>query len=377
MRGIIAIAAAGAGIAVTFALALAIDSGPPSWNDEQRQRIASLSLSALPPLPPDPSNAVADDPAAAALGKALFSDARLSVNGQISCASCHDADKQFQDGLPTGRGIGTGDRRTMPIAGTAYSPWMFWDGRADSQWAQALGPLENPLEHDTSRSQVAAIVTEHYASEYEAIFGTKPQGHPTNRVFANVGKSIAAFERTIMPGRTVFDDYADTIGRGEASDALTAQQLTGLSLFIGKANCLDCHNGPLFTDNDFHNIGIPGALDAGRIEAVAKVQSDPFNCLGPFSDASPDECLELAFMKTEGHELEGAFRTSSLRGAVTRPPFMHAGQFTAIPDVLAHYNAAPAAARGTTELKPLDLTADELEALAAFLGTLSTSATGE
>src|SRR5690606_11535222 len=91
------------------------------WTEKERQRIASLSLSNLPALPPDPSNAVADVPAAAALGRKLFFDTRLSSNGEVACASCHLPDRQFQDGLPLGRGIGETPRRTMPIAGTAYS----------------------------------------------------------------------------------------------------------------------------------------------------------------------------------------------------------------------------------------------------------------
>src|SRR5690606_15553813 len=107
----------------------------------------SLSIKSLPPLPPDPSNRYGDDPRAAALGHQLFFDTRLSANGKVSCATCHDPGRDFQDGLPLAVGVGTNTRRTMPIAGTAYSPWMFWDGRKDSQWSQALGPLESPVEH--------------------------------------------------------------------------------------------------------------------------------------------------------------------------------------------------------------------------------------
>jgi cytochrome c peroxidase len=375
MRRIVGIAAAAALVA-TFALAQVVDTGgqPGNWNAELRQRIAALSLAALPPVPADPSNAVADDPAAAAFGKALFFDTRLSADGKVACATCHDPARQFQDGRAVGQGVGTGNRRTMPIAGTAFSPWMFWDGRADSQWAQALGPLENPVEHGSNRVQIVQVIAAHYATEYAAVFGARPETQPVDRAFANVGKAIAAFERTITPARTAFDDYADAIGRGEASGALTEQQVAGLGLFIGKGKCLDCHNGPLFTDNDFHNIGVPGSSDAGRVEGVAKVQADPFNCLGRFSDATPDQCMELAFMKVEGTELEGAFKTPSLRGVTDRAPFMHAGQFASIAEVLAHYNAAPAAAVGHTELTKLALSDDELAALAAFLEALGPSA---
>jgi cytochrome c peroxidase len=369
MRRLIGIASAMALVA-TFGFVQVVDGGIGGWSGEQRQRIASLSLTALPELPPDPSNAVADKPAAAALGKALFFDTRLSANGQVACATCHDPAKGFQDGTAVGHGVGVGNRRTMPVAGTAYSPWLFWDGRADSQWAQALGPLENPLEHGSDRAAIVAVVAEHYATEYKSVFGALPDAQPVDRAFSNVGKAIAAFERTIMPGRARFDIYADAIGRGDTSDALNPQEVAGLGLFIGKGKCLDCHNGPLLTDNDFHNIGVPRSADGGRIEGTAKVQADPFNCLGPYSDARPDQCMELAFMKTEGNELQGAFKTPSLRNVTARGPFMHAGQLATIDDVLSHYNAAPAATLGHSELTKLALTTEELAALAAFLKTL-------
>ena len=133
--------------AVLLAAAVAgwsfVEFREPGWSAAEAKLIASLSLSALPPLPSDPSNAVGDDPAAAALGRALFFDTRLSGNGKVSCASCHLPERQFQDGTPLATGMGQTNRRTMPIAGTAYSPWLFWDGRKDSQWSQALGPLES------------------------------------------------------------------------------------------------------------------------------------------------------------------------------------------------------------------------------------------
>src|SRR5690242_9320383 len=106
--------------------------------------LKDLWLASLEPLPADPGNRWADDPSAAKLGERLFFDTRLSSNGEVACASCHDPRKDFQDDLPLARGVGTTARRTMPIAATAYSPFLFWDGRKDSQWAQALGPLESP-----------------------------------------------------------------------------------------------------------------------------------------------------------------------------------------------------------------------------------------
>ena len=105
----------------------------PEWTTEQVATLRSLWIGSLPPLPPDPSNAVADDPGALALGQRLFFEVRLSVNGNVACASCHQPALLFQDGRPLAQGVGTTTRKTMAIAGTAYSPWLFWDGRKDSQ----------------------------------------------------------------------------------------------------------------------------------------------------------------------------------------------------------------------------------------------------
>ena len=125
----------------------------PRWSTADREMLRSLSLASLGPVPADRSNRYADDTSAARLGQRLFFDTRLSGNGKVSCATCHIASRDFQDGTPLAHGVGTTNRRTMPIAGTAHSPWMFWDGRTDSQWAQALGPLESAVEHGGDRTQ--------------------------------------------------------------------------------------------------------------------------------------------------------------------------------------------------------------------------------
>ena len=103
------------------------------WSADEITALRGLWLGSLQPLSKDPSNAVADDPRAASLGHKLFFDTRLSKNGAVSCASCHQPGKNFNDGLPLARGVGTTNRKTMTVAGTAYSPWLFWDGRKDSQ----------------------------------------------------------------------------------------------------------------------------------------------------------------------------------------------------------------------------------------------------
>jgi cytochrome c peroxidase len=380
-----------------------------SWSSEERDILKSLALSQLEPLPADPSNRVGDRSNAAQLGRRLFFDSALSSNGKVSCATCHLPEKDFQDGTPLAHGVGVTGRRTMPIAGTAHSPWMFWDGRRDSQWAQALGPLESPVEHNGDRTQYAKYVSTAYRNEYEGVFGPLPdlaslpqhagpngdsllkaewsrmpavRRDAINQVYANIGKAIAAFERRIMYSASRFDRYVDAeiAGRQHTSaDSLSPTERAGLKLFIGKANCVNCHNGPRLTDDHFHNTGVAAstlvaAVDSGRTTGVRDVRDNEFNCLGRYSDAKPEQCAELRFAVTEGRELLRAFKTPSLRNVAARAPYMHAGQVATLTDVVDHYARSPKAPFGTSELKPIRLSREEREALVAFLGTLSSPA---
>jgi cytochrome c peroxidase len=380
--------------------------GGTRWSEQERALLRSLSLASLGPLPSDPSNRYADDSAAARLGHHLFFDTRLSGNGKVSCASCHLPAQDFQDGKPLAQGVGTTLRRTMPIAGTAYSPWQFWDGRADSQWSQALGPLESAVEHGGDRTQYAHLVASDYRALYEAVFGRLPnlESAPAHagpvsdtaraaawrhisasgqdditRVYANIGKAIAAYERRIGFAPTRFDRYveAELAGRGHTSaDAFSPDEEAGLRLFIGKANCSTCHNGALLTDNHFHNTGVPAPnaslpIDSGRTVGVRQALAGEFNCTSRYSDAKPEDCDELRFATAEGEELVRAFKTPSLRGVAARAPYMHAGQIATLGDVVTHYNRAPAAPFGHSELRSLRLSSAEQQQLVAFLQTLT------
>lgn len=374
------------------------------FSAEEKRLIGELRLSQLGPPPADPGNRVADDPAAAAFGEALFFDTRLSGEGIFSCATCHVRDRQFQDDRPLAQAAGTTDRRTMPLAGVGHSRWFFWDGRKDSLWAQALGPMEDAREQAGNRTAFARLVSASYREEYEALFGPlpdlshlPPDASPLgtaaqqaawadlpessrdgiDRVFANLGKALAAFQRTIDHPETRFDRFAEALVAGrepEGDAAFNSLEIEGLKLFIGKANCIDCHNGPRFTDEFFHNTGVPPVAglpeDRGRAQAVAQVLTDPFNCLGRYSDAGEDGCDELRFMVRDAPEFERAFKTPSLRGAASRPPYMHSGQIATLEEVIAHYSEAPAAVSGESELAGMVLTDRGRAALLAFLRTL-------
>lgn len=394
------------GIAMlTCATAIAFAySGGSEWNEQERAVLQSLSLDALDPLPDDPGNRVANDTAAARFGRKLFFDARLSINGQVSCGTCHVPERQFQDDRALGEGVGRTPRRTMTIAGTAHSPWHFWDGRKDSQWSQALGPLESAVEHGGSRALYVHVIAQYYREEYQRIFGALPgladvprhagpvddpaarqawealgaeQQDAINRAFANIGKAIAAYERTLEFEPSRFDRYVAALAAtGRApTGLLTNDEIAGLRLFIGRANCTQCHNGPLLTDNHFHNTGVPARPglphDDGRATGVRLALADEFNCRGRYSDAPPASCTELEFAVTEGAELERAFRTPSLRGAADRAPFMHAGQIQTVHAVVDHYNRAPTAPSGHSEIQPLKLSAKQRTQLVSFLRTLT------
>lgn len=385
-----------------FAAGRDADAG---WSKDEIAQLQSLWIGNQSPLPADPSNRVADDPRARALGRALFFDTRMSANGQVACATCHLPERQFQDDRARAHGVGDTARRTMPLTGVAHNAWFFWDGRKDSLWSQALGPLESAVEHGIDRTRVMHLVRKHHLASYEAVFGPMPVTGPLperagpqsdaagrgawnalpesdrvaiNTVFANVGKAIAAYERQIRFGPSKFDRYVEAVlhGREPGADGqLSADERAGLKLFIGRAQCTQCHNGPLFSDSHFHNTGVPAVkdlpADTGRASAISIVLADEFNCLGRYSDAKPSQCSELRFMSKDTHQLTRAYKPPTLRNVALRPPYMHAGQYATLEEVLDHYSRAPQSSAGHSELKPLRLSQRERRQLIAFLGTLN------
>ncbi len=400
----------------TFALAvlfigywlISIKSSEIDWSPEEIKVLSTLSLDSIETLPKSHSNTVADNPAAAEFGWLLFFDERLSHNGKISCATCHVPELKFTDGLKTAAGAQAGLRNTNTLIGVAYSPWQFWDGRKDSLWSQALSPLENELEHAGTRVQYVHIISsdENYKKKYQQLFDSLPNfsnsarfpesAGPINNknlnqawqnmtsedkdlvtsVFVNIGKVIEAYERLLLPGRSRFDDYVQGVIENdpEKLNALSKDEARGLKLFIGKAQCINCHNGPLLTNNEFHNTGILSPVrqlpSVGRVEGVDKVLNDPFNCLGQYSDADKKQCADLRFAKS-GDELIGAHKVPTLRNVVETAPYMYAGQLETLKEVIEHYNSAPLAMIGHNESKSLELSNKEMRQLELFLFSLS------
>jgi cytochrome c peroxidase len=165
-------------------------------------------------------------------------------------------------------------------------------------------------------------------------------------------------------------------GSTDADATLSDEEIRGLRLFIdpGRTLCLRCHNGPLLTNQSFHDIGTElgsgGLPDFGRFLGIQAVLIDPFNCLGGFSDAQPDQCQELRFLdKAHVSGEMGKFKTPTLRGLAKTGPYMHDGRFETLTAVMDHYQSPPAGS-GAIEITPLAIDGDESRALVAFLGSL-------
>jgi cytochrome c peroxidase len=382
---------------------------------DQRERQIVFSLSPLPPPPRDTTNRVDGNPEAIALGKRLFSDARLSGSGEFSCATCHDAARGWADGKEVAVAAGVGARNTPSLWNVAHSRWYFWDGRADSLWSQALKPIESAVELDGSRAQVARVIHDDPAlrASYEALFGAlppladarrfPPTGGPladdeerqlnwwrmavedraaVTDVFVNAGKAIAAYEATIVSKPAPFDRFVAELKEGKRPAAISAAAQRGLKTFIGIGNCVLCHSGPNFTNKEFHDIRVPprttaGAIDTGRGGGVPLLLEDEFVAAGAHSD-DPEgtRAMHLLYLDFEGG-FAGHFRTPSLRNVAQTAPYMHAGQYRTLEEVVLHYSrledAVEPVEREHIELliRPFPLDEREIDDLVAFLESLT------
>ncbi len=391
------------GLGTYIALNLA-EAAASTWTPKEIQTLESLSIKQLPAMPTNSSNRYAENLDAMKLGQQFFYEPRLSGGEDTSCSSCHKPELQFVDNQARGEATGIGTRKTMSVVGAAYSQWLFWDGRADSLWAQALGPFENPLEHAGTRTQFAWVIKNYYKAAFEKVFGALPsEGFWTNlpkragpagnrierenwaklsytqkdtisRMYSNIGKAIAAFETNLKPGSTRLDQYIGEFTKKGSSKALTNSEVAGLKLFIGKANCVKCHGGPRLTDDSFHNIAVPTPkeleADEGRQRAVLTLIQSEFGCFGLYSDDNSN-CNPITGNQNAALAPEGAFKTPSLRDVVGHFPYMHSGQYPKLEDVIKHYNTAPKAIVGISELKELKLSLLAQQDLLAFLKVLN------
>ena len=359
-------------IAAAVGLSVPVERVDGRFTKTQWAMVQAFPLSELPP--PDPTNAVADNLKASALGLDLFQDRGLGPTERVTCEGCHETDRQFTDGAnkPT-RGAGLGHRNTPTIVLGAWQRWQFWDGRADTLWQQALGPLENETEYQSSRLWVAHRVDRTWRDEYEAVFGPMPliddlrrfpgtgkPGDPAwdnmaaddkeiiNRIFVNVGKAIAAYERSFRS----FPNAPDRYAKGDNA-ALTDAQKDGLAAYF-KAGCAQCHWGSRLTDDAFHVARFPSANedftpDDGRIAGAPKYEASEFRADSHFSDAPQPKRVVLT-----GSEQRGAFKTPALRGVTRTPPYGHGGGVATIETAIEHhrtrgYNDDPRLVTGTVD----------------------------
>ncbi|MEW6246869.1 MAG: cytochrome c peroxidase [Nitrospirota bacterium] len=299
--------------------------------------ITVLDIGPLPtavPMPPTNLNYKAK----IELGKQLYFDGRLSKNNSVSCAFCHTPGSGFADPRQTSIGVDgkVGGRQAPTVYNTAFNHLQFWDGRARSLEEQAIGPIQNPVEMAETHENVVKKLgkIKGYQQQFRAVFGTEVN-------LQGIAEAIAAYERTILSTNSAFDKYM--LGDKAAMDEAAVR---GMALFKGKARCILCHNGPNFTDNKFHNLGVPqvGPMkeDLGRYY-VTRLEKD-----------------------------KGAFKTPTLRSITETAPYMHDGAFKTLEEVIDFLDKGGGPNPNLSPLiKPLGLTAEEKADLLAFLKALA------
>jgi cytochrome c peroxidase len=323
-----------------FAHLKSAQASPSGYAPHGTVTIDGMTVPDIGPLPtsiPIPSTNL-NYKAKIELGKELYFDGRLSKSGAISCAFCHNPGTGFADPRQTSIGIGggVGGRQAPTVYNTAFNHLQFWDGRARSLEEQAIGPIQNPIEMGETHENVVSKLSKikGYQQQFRTVFGTEVN-------LQGIAEAIAAYERTVISTNSSFDKYAagDTKAMDEAA-------VRGMALFKGKARCILCHNGSNFTDNLFHNLGVPQAgplkEDLGRYN-VTKAEKD-----------------------------KAAFKTPTLRSIIETAPYMHDGALKTLEEVVDFLNAGGGANSNLSPLvKPLNLTPEEKADLVAFLKALT------
>ncbi|MEP1895007.1 MAG: cytochrome c peroxidase [Alloalcanivorax venustensis] len=404
------------GAALIAALALAVvapwlaaaGAGDTAFTEAERAEVEALAV----PLGDTPPEAASTE--LADFGQHLFFDRRLSGDGRFSCASCHQPDRAFTDGLALPEAAGRGHRNTPTLINVADNPWFQWDGAADSLWSQTLLVVENPRELDNDRLNLAHTLYRHadLRAAYQRRFGPLPplsegerfpaHGSPhaptdspggrawrrmapadqeaVNRVMANLGVALAAWQRRLVRYDSPFDRFAAALADDPdppPDEAFPAAARRGLKLFVGEAQCTLCHSGPDFSNQAFHNLGLPVAehRDTGREQGLRRLAASPFNAAGPYA-GDQDDADRLRFLPPP-ESLRGAFKTPSLRNVARTAPYFHDGRFATLEEAVRFYLEPPEGEtlgerEGTLDLIP-DLTDRQVADLVAFLKTLDSA----
>ncbi len=393
----------------------AVSSASLSWSSSERIVLGSMVRSTLEmPRSPVKPRRVGDlarpkDEAIADLGKELFFDTGLSRYGNRSCATCHQPELDFTDGLRTAVGARELSRNTPSVIDSGYQEWLYWDGRRDSLWSQALVPIEAADELGSDRVSALRHVRDNRSlnTAYQDVFGQLPlfeglpdraspagdtlerkawEGVPPLRrleidtAFSNLGKAIAAYERTLVSGTSRFDRFVQALlsDKSQAAEQwLSRDEQQGLKHLIDPANgCMNCHNGPLLSNRGFHNIGTSedasGTPDFGRLIGVQSALLDEFNCRSAYAEGARGDCelLEAAQRTEIGSLTQGAFKVPGLRNVARTAPYMHDGRFSTLREVIEHYRQPP---DSYSEIRPLPLLSDlDIEHMVAFFESLNT-----
>ena len=233
----------------------------PAWSlDFSKAEVAKILQHGPwpPPLKPHPGNPVSGKPEAIALGEKLFFEPRLSGTGSVLCASCHVPFRHFQDGRARAFGLQETDRNTPTLVDSRFYRRYGWDGARDSLWSQSIRPLLDAREMRATPGQVANTVRQLFSRDYETVFARAvPQND--DDVLLDVGKALAAFQETLVSGRTPFDDFRDALERGETKTGYSVAARRGLKVFVGKGNCSTCHSGPQFSSGEvIETFRVPG-----------------------------------------------------------------------------------------------------------------------
>jgi cytochrome c peroxidase len=403
------------------------------------------TLSPLPAIPADSTNAYADNPNAAALGQKFFFDrgysgplgdigamvghlGQVGDVGRVSCNTCHTAQGWFIDRRAAPNSVlsvgatSPQTHNTPSLVNAAFYTWFNWNGGRDTLWVAGTAPGSA----NGSLLTVAHRIYDAYRDEYNSIFtppldpalsptaadatrfptpvavvppgkpvGTPPamQGNPGDatwqamapadqqivlHIVSNFAKAIGAYERLLVSRNAPFDRFV----AGDAT-AISDRAKHGAALFFGKAGCVACHSGPLFSDGLFHNLGEGPSTDEGRFGAIPNLPKNQFNGGGAFSDDPDAGKAKLSGLAQDATQV-GSFRTATLRNIAQTAPYMHTGRLSSLADVIDFYDVGggtiippppvdggPPTPIKDALLKPLGLTADEKESLVEFLQTLS------
>ena len=335
-----------------------------------------------PPLQRDPTNRVSGNPAAIAFGRQLFFEPRFSPSGYVACVACHQPDRAFADSLPRARGLAPVDRNAIALQNLGLQSRFGWAGSSDSLWMASLRPILDEREIGGSAEKVARVIRtgDGVACRYRAAFGADPGGQNAEAVLVNVGKALAAYQETLVTGRTAFDDFRDAIARGQPASApyaLAAQR--GLKLFVGRGNCFTCHSGPSFTDGAFRATGVPpfvsqAAADDGLYAGLRTLRASRFNLLSRYSDDTTGSSAPATRDARPELRDRGKWRTPSLRNVAVTAPYLHNGVAASLHDVVRRYARSDGKRRPADDerdLRRVDLADGDVEDLVAFLNTLT------